>query len=132
LSSFEGLCGNIISDILVTSPNMPVLYAPPLNACSVRMRRYMHFGRDDPIYYPQPFNWSSAHLAVIRLPVPEDSSEPFSVAWEAPNDRYFVPGSDTFCVGLGVLEKGVLAQLVNLSKDVLGSLPERYTQDPYL
>ncbi|KAK7446676.1 hypothetical protein VKT23_014371 [Stygiomarasmius scandens] len=131
-TSFDGLCGNIIGDILVTSPNITVLYEPPLNTCSVRMRKDMHFGCDDPLYYPQPFNRSSAHLAVIRLPSLEDPLEPFSVTWAVPNDRDFTPSSNTFCAGLGVLEKRVLAKLVSLGKVVLDSLPERYEQDPYL
>ncbi|KAG7093912.1 hypothetical protein E1B28_007548 [Marasmius oreades] len=131
VKSFDGLCGNHIGEVLVTSPNMNVLYTPPLNECRVRMRKHRHFGYDDPLFFPQPFSRPAAHLAVIRVPQPH-TTHPFSVAWMVPDESHFVASDDTFCAGFGVLQNHIRSKLVDLSKSVIDSLPENRMEDSYM
>ncbi|KAL0564366.1 hypothetical protein V5O48_017680 [Marasmius crinis-equi] len=105
IKSFEGLVGNVLADTLVTSPNMAILYKPPLNECRVRMRRDRHFGSDDPLHYPQPWNRELAHLAVIRVQSNLHEEPCIDTAWHIPSTKDFVqsPG----CGGLGRLDRRI-------------------------
>ncbi|KAK7046048.1 hypothetical protein VNI00_007043 [Paramarasmius palmivorus] len=135
VKSYDGLCGNIIKDVLITSPNMRILYEPPLNECRVRLRRDRHFGRDDPLYYPQPFSRRAPHLSVIRVPLPsksDASQDPFSVAWVVPNEQHFVSACGSFCQGFGTLQDTLSSQLADLGDNVIGAMPQGYNGDVYL
>ncbi|KAE9383312.1 hypothetical protein BT96DRAFT_1009368 [Gymnopus androsaceus JB14] len=69
LRSCDGLCGEIIpgEGIFVTSPNMS--FVPiPLTFTRVSIRRLHNFGKDDPLFWPQPFDSAFGHLAVIPCP----------------------------------------------------------------
>ncbi|KAF5314223.1 hypothetical protein D9758_019030 [Tetrapyrgos nigripes] len=131
LKSFDGLCGNHVGEVLVSTPNMSTLYCPPLNQCSVRMRRDGHFGPDDPLYFPQPFHRPTAHLAVIRAPQPSPD-HPFAVAWIILNDSHFELSTQTFCVGFGFLDRRLRSKLVALSDTVFKSIPHGQEDDPYI
>ncbi|KAK7029038.1 hypothetical protein VNI00_014748 [Paramarasmius palmivorus] len=132
--SYDGLCGNNIGSVLVTSPNMHVLYEPPLQECRVRLRKDWHFGRDDPLYYPQPFHRRAPHLSVIRLPSPnvDESKDPFAVAWTVPTASHFIPTSTSFCTELGSLQDPLLSQIGDLSDQMIQTLPTGYEGDLYL
>ncbi|KAF5341449.1 hypothetical protein D9758_014733 [Tetrapyrgos nigripes] len=131
LKSFDGLCGNHVGEVLVSTPNMSTLYRPPLNQCSVRMRRDGHFGPDDPLYFPQPFHCPTAHLAVIRAPQPSPD-HPFAVAWIVLNDSHFELSTQTFCIGFGFLDRRLRSKLVALSDTVFKSIPHGQEDDPYI
>ncbi|KAG7097807.1 hypothetical protein E1B28_005126 [Marasmius oreades] len=129
LKSFDGLCGNHIGEVLVTSPNTKVLYHPPLNECRVRMRKDRHFGHDDPILFPQPFVHAAAHLAVVRVP---SLTGPFTIAWLVPSENDFKPSDDTFCAGFGVFDTRTRSHLVKLAETVVKDLPANHQEDYYM
>ncbi|KAK1216915.1 hypothetical protein PQX77_020440, partial [Marasmius sp. AFHP31] len=103
---FEGRVGNTYpGNVLVTSPNMDVVYAPPINECHVRLRKAFHFGQDDPLFHPQPFNRPIAHLAIIRTPSP-DPNHRLSTAWVRPTSEDFKQRAALdVCEGLGRLSR---------------------------
>ncbi|KAE9391443.1 hypothetical protein BT96DRAFT_1001302 [Gymnopus androsaceus JB14] len=74
----DGLCGAIIPSegIFVTSPDMS--FVPmPLAFTRVLIRCLHNFGKDDPLFWPQPFDSAIGHLAVIPCPTftnPDPSS----------------------------------------------------------
>lgn len=51
---------------MLTSPNMEVFPVHPFGKREIRMRQDRHFGEDDPLYQPQPFDTRVPHLAFIR------------------------------------------------------------------
>jgi hypothetical protein len=95
------------------------------------MRRDGHFGLDDPLYYPQPFDCLVAHLAVIRTPQ-TSPDHPFAVAWIFPDDSHFEPSLQTFCTGFGSLNHRVRFKLLTLAKTVLESIPQGQENDTYI
>ncbi|KAL0063175.1 hypothetical protein AAF712_009969 [Marasmius tenuissimus] len=129
--SFDGVVGNHVGDVLVSTPNMNILFRPPLNDCRVRMRRDRHFGPDDPLYFPQPFNRGSAHLAVIQIPQ-SSPDHPFSVAWMVPDESHFEPSLDAFCAGFGTLNIPTHCKLSFLHDTVLESIPRGKEDDPFI
>ncbi|THU82091.1 hypothetical protein K435DRAFT_872672 [Dendrothele bispora CBS 962.96] len=92
LTAFDGRVGAVIGDsgYFVTSPNMDLVYSPRFTPCSTRMRRDYHFGTDDPMYFPQPFNMTVGHLAIIPAPSP-DSFHNHALAWYRPKPDDFIP-----------------------------------------
>ncbi|KAL0056772.1 hypothetical protein AAF712_016618 [Marasmius tenuissimus] len=121
LRSYEGVVGGIINNILVTSPNMPILYRPPLNECRVHMRHDRHFGPDDPLHYPQPWNRTLAHLAVIRVQSEIHEEPDIDTAWLIPSAQEFVqsPG----CGGLGRLDRRIREHFTVFCHYVLNKFP---------
>ncbi|KAF5342868.1 hypothetical protein D9758_016103 [Tetrapyrgos nigripes] len=112
LKSFDGLCGNHVGEVLVSTPNMSTLYRPPLNQCS-------------------PFHRPTAHLAVIRAPQPSPD-HPFAVAWIVLNDSHLELSTQTFCVGFSFLDRRLRSKLVALSDTVFKSIPHGQEDDPYI
>ncbi|KAL0567799.1 hypothetical protein V5O48_014192 [Marasmius crinis-equi] len=68
---YEGRVGNVFADQLVTTLNMNILYELPINLRKVRLRCDNHFGSDDPLFYPQPFDRQAAFRACIRVEYPD-------------------------------------------------------------
>ncbi|KAK7453382.1 hypothetical protein VKT23_011646 [Stygiomarasmius scandens] len=122
LHSFDGQAGAVILDsgYFVTSPNMDVIYAPSLKLCSTRMHRDFHFGKDDPIYFPQPFHSPIAHLAVIPVPsiLPDHN---LALAWYQPTSHDF--GAHHSSGGLGLLTTNLTEQLQSWLKWLLEYSP---------
>lgn len=58
---------------------MPVVHAP-VGLCKTRLCKSLNFGKDDPCYWPQPYDFTVGHLAIIPCP---DNSEahPLRCAW---------------------------------------------------
>jgi hypothetical protein len=129
--SYDGRVGNILpGNILVTSPNVPYLYKPRL-MCRVRWRQGLHFGPDDPLFLPQPFNKAVPHLALI-MPPSCDPQDKYYYAWARPTKAEFVP--DDICpgeVGLGRLESQFHKGLKSLAKQLLKQIPEN-TKDNFV
>lgn len=86
---FEGLVGRRYHDIgfAITSPNMKVLPPRIFGMRNVHMLRDYHFGLDDPLHHPQPFDSRVAHLALIPHP-PQSHQQ--QVLWVVPSDAQFV------------------------------------------
>ncbi|KAK1230693.1 hypothetical protein PQX77_006208 [Marasmius sp. AFHP31] len=100
LKSFDGRVGNVCpNDVLVTSPNMDILYKPPTGMCRVRLRRNNHFGPDDPLHHPQPFDRRHAHLAVLCVKGNAADNPLLETAWLIPKNTDFVECPS--CGGLG-------------------------------
>ncbi|KAL0565908.1 hypothetical protein V5O48_016111 [Marasmius crinis-equi] len=120
LRSFEGQVGNAYpGDVIVTSPNSQVLYAPPLNNCRVRLRDDLHYGQDDPLFHPQPFHRPIAHLAVLPLPS-SDPGHPLYTAWVRPTAQQFEERTAVdICPGMGRLSRSLYWAFHSLASDVL-------------
>ncbi|KAJ8094359.1 hypothetical protein PM082_010793 [Marasmius tenuissimus] len=132
IRSFEGRVGNAYpGNVLVTSPNMDVLYAPPINECRVRLRKAFHFGQDDPLFHPQPFNRPIAHLAIIRTPSP-DPDHHLSTAWVRPTSKDFEQRAALdVCEGLGRLSRGLYWRFHAMASKIL-ERSSRKGEDMYI
>lgn len=112
---------------------MNVVYAP-IPLCRTRMRRHHNFGKDDPAYWPQPFDWTIGHLAV--LPSPTDSTlHPLYYAWYQPTAYDFVHMPDTGLTGIGRLDIPLDSQMRDMCSKLLidiQSMPDGLKNDPPL
>ncbi|KAJ8072102.1 hypothetical protein PM082_015660 [Marasmius tenuissimus] len=120
IRSFEGQVGNAYpGNVLITSPNMDVLYTPPINDCRVRIQKDFHFGQDDPFFHPQPFSRPIAHLAVILTPS-SDPTHSLSAAWVQPTSEDFEERAALdVCKGLGRLSRGLYWRFHALASTIL-------------
>ncbi|KAL0566025.1 hypothetical protein V5O48_015989 [Marasmius crinis-equi] len=121
IRAHEGLVGNVFLDHLITTPNMKILYEPPLNLRRVRFRRDNHFGVDDPLHHPQPFNRQLAFLACIRVPHDDPALPELDTAFKILGDSDFVesPGYR----GLGRIHRALLDRFKYLSLLILAKFP---------
>lgn len=91
LRSYEGKVGYFdeAEQMFVTSPNCAHIELPPSphSVHSVSMLADRHFGIYDPLYHPQPFDYSVAHLALIRHPSNLQHTD--DVLWFLPTDSFF-------------------------------------------
>ncbi|THU88211.1 hypothetical protein K435DRAFT_866499 [Dendrothele bispora CBS 962.96] len=111
LTAFDSQVGAVIGNAgyVVTSPNTDLIYSPCFGPCTTRMRRDYHFGTDDPLYFPQPFNMTIGHLALI--PAPSTSSfHNDALAWYRPKPSDFIPHSGMPCSGLGLLGPDLISR----------------------
>ncbi|KAK1224724.1 hypothetical protein PQX77_012356 [Marasmius sp. AFHP31] len=132
IRSFEGRVGNAyLGNVLVTSPNMDVLYTPPINECRVRLRKALHFGQDDPLFHPQPFNRPIAHLAIVRTPSP-DPDHRLSAAWVRPTSEDFEQRAALdVCEGLGRLSRALYWRFHAMASEILDRSASK-REDPYV
>ncbi|KAK7453980.1 hypothetical protein VKT23_011492 [Stygiomarasmius scandens] len=85
------------------------------------MRRDLHFGKDDPLYFPQPFHSPIGHLAIIPVPSTYPDHD-LALAWYQPSEsRDFIVHHSSSELGL---LKPELTQLVQqfvqrLVKDII-------------
>ncbi|THU88003.1 hypothetical protein K435DRAFT_803851 [Dendrothele bispora CBS 962.96] len=136
LTPFDGQVGAVIGDTgyVVTSPNTELIYAPHIGACTTRMRRDYHFGTDDPLYFPQPFNMTIGHLALIPAP----STHSFhndALAWYRPRPSDFIPHSSMACSGLGFLAPELISRFETKMNALVSSAldrPTRVKNDHYI
>lgn len=122
LKSFDGKVGRRFPDrgTFLTSPNMDYIPNPLFGERSIRMLRDWHFGEDDPLFHPQPFNTRTPHLALIRHPSSFSSAE--TMLWFIPaNEKgHFDPVDiDGPSSGLGTIHppfrqvlKGIYQEMV--------------------
>ncbi|KIK69723.1 hypothetical protein GYMLUDRAFT_151326, partial [Collybiopsis luxurians FD-317 M1] len=129
--SYDGRVGNILpGNILVSSPNVNYLYKPQMK-CLVHWHQGLHFGPNDPLYLPQPFNKAIPHLALIMPPC-YDPQDKYYYAWAQLTEADFVP--EDVCpgtVGLGRLVPQFDKGLKSLAKHVLKLVPEN-TKDSFV
>ena len=87
LVAFEGHVGwrYLQDNLVVTSPNMETLPPSLFGTRHVRMLNDFHFGDNDPIYNPQPFDSRIPHLAFIRHP--SNFEEQYHILWLLPSNR---------------------------------------------
>ncbi|KAF9066103.1 hypothetical protein BDP27DRAFT_1424242 [Rhodocollybia butyracea] len=114
------------------SPNVNYLYAPPLNMSQVRLRRERHFGRDDPLYHPQPFLLSTPHLALIITPQ-VDIQNKFYPAWIVPRNEHFVK-RDTSSprTDMGVVIEDFAKLLITMAESVLKNIHDDARTDKFV
>ncbi|KAJ8074360.1 hypothetical protein PM082_009976 [Marasmius tenuissimus] len=129
IKPLDGRVGNVWpNDVLVTSPNMDLLYKPPTGLCRVRLRRDNHFGPDDPLYHPQPFDRQHAHLAVLRVKGSVLDDPLLETAWLIPKASNFV--ECPACGGLGRLDLRIRNQFTSLCLNVIAKFPsDAHTTD---
>lgn len=119
--------------LFVTTPNMDVVYTP-IDRCETRMRVNNDFGKDDPNYWPQPFQIAIGHLAAIPNPVFEDD-HPLALCWYAPEDHDFHHVETPGLTGIVRLAPDLQDSLVTLSswlRTKLSTVPQEDLKDLYL
>ncbi|KAK7442012.1 hypothetical protein VKT23_016289 [Stygiomarasmius scandens] len=127
LTPFDGRVGAVISTTgyVVTSPNMDLLYSPGFGTCATRMRRDYHFGTDDPLYFPQPFNIAVGHLAIIPAPSP-DSFHNQALAWYRPKPSDFLQHDPNLPFhGLEKLSRELITRFETMANRLVNSALER-------
>ncbi|THU81309.1 hypothetical protein K435DRAFT_936801 [Dendrothele bispora CBS 962.96] len=137
LRSFEGLAGAVIGDLgyFVTSPNMDIVYSPSLQMCKTPMHWDLHFRKDDPLFFPQPFHASVGDLAVISVPstLPDHELE---LAWYRPtNDDFLAHDQNKPWTGMGILVPQLLNRLQQFSQRLLDDVlqcSDNVKQDYYM
>ncbi|KAL0566092.1 hypothetical protein V5O48_015926 [Marasmius crinis-equi] len=89
--------------------------------CRVWWRLGRHFSSDNPLHYPQPFNRSLAHLAVICVQTDLHEEPHIDTVWLMPSAKDFVqsPG----CGGLCCLNRRICERFTTFSKAVLEKFP---------
>ena len=102
LVAYEGRVGRryIRDNVVVTTPNMDTLPPSLFGTREVRMLNDFHFGEDDPIYHPQPFDSRIPHLAFIRHP--SDFAEQYRMLWFLPSncpEHFEVPNASNPSLG---------------------------------
>ncbi|KAL0057493.1 hypothetical protein AAF712_015863 [Marasmius tenuissimus] len=75
-------------NVLLTSPNSLYITSPLMGLRHVRMRKDLHFGEEDPLFFPQPYTPGIGHLSVIPIRTSEPNN-PHSPAWTAPSPSDF-------------------------------------------
>ncbi|THV00650.1 hypothetical protein K435DRAFT_793991 [Dendrothele bispora CBS 962.96] len=126
LKPFDGQVGAVIGDTgyVVTSPNTDLIYSPHVGPCTTRMRRDFHFGTDDPLYFPQPFNMKIGHLALI--PAPSTSSfHNDALAWYRPKSSDFIPHTSMPCSALGLIAPDLISRFESKSNALISSSLDR-------
>ncbi|RDB19698.1 hypothetical protein Hypma_013215 [Hypsizygus marmoreus] len=113
LTAFDGKVGAVVADghFFITSPNIEVIYEPPLGAyCEMRFRRDYKYSDDDPLQWPQPYNVPACHWACMPLlPAPDD---PYRIMWSTPAESDWVPSTTGGVVsGMGLLTSELLKLL---------------------
>lgn len=123
-SPFDGQVGAVIEngEMFVVSPNMDIIYAPPLGKNRVMcMRDDFRFGDDDPWQWPQPYSISLCHFAAIpRRPL--DERDPNSIMWWTPTRESFVAATTSLITGVGSLDQ----EHLNLFRKPIGDILERF------
>ncbi|KAF5344057.1 hypothetical protein D9757_015496 [Collybiopsis confluens] len=136
LRSYKGRVGSVFDSagLLVTSPNMDVIHAP-IHLCETRMRRNFSFGKDDPLWWPQPFYFPVGHLAVIPLPT-ETPLYHLRFAWYSPRpDRDFLPVSGSSLMGTGNILSIVVKDISGMCQELLQQIPilcPEHRRDPVI
>lgn len=105
---------------------MDTIPNPLFGERTICMLRDYHFGADDPLFHPQPFDIRTPHLALIRHPSNISSAE--SMLWFIPlNEKgHFDPVAvDGPSSGLGMIHLPFLQVLKGIYQDVV----KRYRQE---
>lgn len=116
--------------MFVTSPNMDVIYEPPLGKARVMyMRSDFRFGDDDPWQWPQPYSISLCHFAAIpRRPL--NQNDPLAIMWWTPSREDFVHSTtSSLIVGVGQLDAVKLHLLRQPTITILDRF-DNYKNDP--
>ncbi|KAF8992870.1 hypothetical protein BDZ89DRAFT_1053975 [Hymenopellis radicata] len=80
---------------------MSIIYSPLLESRRVHMRRQRHFGQDDPLIHPQPYNPNHGHLAVIPYPLLQDKDSTYILFLPINPSQDFSPLNSSQPQGLG-------------------------------
>ncbi|TFK57775.1 hypothetical protein BDN72DRAFT_907525 [Pluteus cervinus] len=84
LNPWDGLVGAVVDggDFFVTTPNMPIIYMPPLRrrTRSIRIRSDFRYAQDDPVLWPQLYTADYCHLGAIPQQ-PEHKEDPLNLLW---------------------------------------------------
>ena len=93
---------SVIGDWLITTANQDVIWHPPWDRRSVRLRANVRYGFDDPTLWPQAYVIEYPHLGAIPRR-PDDPKDPLSIMWWDPMDSDFVRSPNDLVDGLGQL-----------------------------
>ncbi|KAL0572514.1 hypothetical protein V5O48_009456 [Marasmius crinis-equi] len=110
---YEGRVATTSEDdkVLLTTPNNLYIVPPLMGLRSIRMRKDLHFGEEDPLWFPQPYIPGLGYLSVIPFPT-SDPSSPHAAAWKPPAEAHFIPAASTDpSHGLGMLSPALRGPL---------------------
>jgi hypothetical protein len=104
----------------VTSPNMDVVYEPPLGKNrAMFLRRDFRYADDDPLLWPQPYVSSACHHGAIpRRPEHDDRRD---ILWWNPDQTDLSVNSSDLVLGIGKIPHDRLVQFQQL----VGELQDR-------
>jgi hypothetical protein len=112
-----------VNDTIITSPNMDIIYKPPLGRRLVHLRNDCRYADDDYTLWPQPFMEEYCWLPVIPR-CPEDPADPLSIMWWNPTAADFVPTGRQFVEGLGKLEISKAVKLRVVCEDLFARITD--------
>ncbi|KAE9387635.1 hypothetical protein BT96DRAFT_1004919 [Gymnopus androsaceus JB14] len=113
LKSYQGLIGRryLTEKMIISSPNMQTLpESSLLGIQTIRLHHGLHYGKHDPCFAPQPFNFTLApHLALIPYPGSLDTI----TLWVCPMDEESeaIAGHKLSLVPLGHIRRDLVAHL---------------------
>lgn len=120
----EGNVGGQFGDLVVSTPNAQVIYAPLCDApCSLVLCEGNHFGVYDPMKHPQLYDSANIHLAC--MPTPSALGEHGILFIRLDKSQHWEHGA-TFD-GLGQIKASVVARLASHGEHILDEL-ERVVQ----
>jgi hypothetical protein len=99
-----------INDIIITSPNMDIIYQPPMGRRLVRLRSDCRYADDDFTLWPQPYIDEYCWLPVIPRR-PECETDPLCIMWWNPLPLDFVPKGGGLAEEIGMLEASKASKL---------------------
>jgi len=112
ISATDGRVGALIgnSQYFITSPNQCCLFQPPQAACRLFLRADSLYGEDDPIQWPQPYNYAFCHYGA--MPRPLSLGAHLIIWWEpAKSDFIRFDESEGVVLGLGRLSDARISDL---------------------
>ena len=107
-----------MSDWLITTPNQDVIWHPPWDKRSVRLRADARYGFDDPTLWPQAYVIQYPHLGAIPRK-PDDLNNPLSIMWWDPAESDFVYSPNDLVNGLGQLSTDMCEKFDACRKELL-------------
>jgi hypothetical protein len=99
LTVSDGLVGALWKEYFITSPNADYIPTPILDSTLV-MRTDFFYGPDDYLLWPQQYEESVCHLAIIRKTIERDDESVLWHMWERYDEnKYFTWRESDGCIG---------------------------------
>ena len=123
LGPFDGKVAAVIGDWLITTPNQDVIWHPPWDKRSVRLRSNARYGFDDPTLWPQAYVIQYPHLGAIPRK-PDDPHDPLSLMWWDPTESDFVLSPNALVDGLGQLSRDMCEKFDTCRRELVRRIDE--------
>jgi len=123
LGPFDGKVAAVMGDWLITTPNQDVIWHPPWDKRSVRLRADARYGFDDPMLWPQAYVIEYPHLGAIPRK-PDDPNDPLSIMWWDPAESNFAYSLNDLVDGLGQLSRDMCEKFDACRKELLRRIDE--------